>query len=214
MRDFVWIRYATYVSRAQAGGEVVLRAMGKRRGPHTHRAPVSLRPSGPWPGPAEAHGPSSKSRKRGGRKHILFDDVTLLFRCFLSVLPIYRINPVWVVEDGVGRFHIPRSAELDGGKLVRLHGSRFVKYIVENLKEDPLEATLVDFAEALWEIFWWKFATSSSRRTLTYEYPDVYRTCDLEWPGFWITTEELEMAIRDGVLMYSLARHAQFADVC
>ena len=94
------------------------------------------------------------------------------------------------------------------------HSTPFVNYIVKNLKEDPLQATLVDFKEALWHYFWWKFATSWRRQTLTAQYPDPYRTCDLEWPGFWITEEELQKAICDAVETYSRARHGRYADVC
>ncbi len=71
----------------------------------------------------------------------------------------------------------------------------------------------MDFSDAMAGYWWHRLATSHTRRTLTYEPPDSYRINDLEWPGFWITTEELESAIREGVLKYSLARHAAFADV-
>ncbi len=133
------------------------------------------------------------------------DNVGLLFRCFLSFLPVARIT-----NDA--KRGLPRSARPDGARLIRRHGVRFAQHL-ETYYRDPLDAHLVDFSDALAEYWWHRLATSHTRRTLTYEPPDSYRINDLEWPGFWITEKELATAICQAVSLYSLARHSDFADV-
>ena len=129
------------------------------------------------------------------------DNVGLLFRCFLSFLPVARIEGA-----------IPRSARPDGERLIRRHGVLFAHHL-ETYYRDPLDAHLVDFSDAMAGYWWHRLATSHTRRTLTYEPPDSYRINDLEWPGFWITEKELATAICQAVSLYSLLRHSDFADV-
>ena len=131
------------------------------------------------------------------------DTVGVIFRCFVAYLPLGRIEGP-----------LPSTANHDGRRIMTKLGRRFEWHMERTEGRGPAWATLPDFTRGMWTFWFDKLSNSDHRCTLPgpdrRNTDDGYRLNDMEWQGFWITQKELNAAVCEAVVMYSLARGVQY----
>ena len=127
------------------------------------------------------------------------DNVGLLFRWFIYILPLDRIQGP-----------LPRTAWQDGHRLVQQYGVRFGEHLKRECEgRGPDRATMSDLQKGMWSFWFSRLSNSHLRNRLwpdQWNTRDWYRLNNMQWRGFYISHPELAVAIRESVMRYFLAR--------